>query len=109
MGPADPYQAPGGHQPPIHQPGYQPQASKPSLETNEIVAIVLAFFFPGSGQIMLGQTTKGVVILAAYFLTCGGLGLLPFASALDAYCVAITRKRRPIGDWDIFPDIKEVF
>lgn len=109
QGAGDPYQVPSGHQPPIHQPGQSPYTPKPAMETNDIIAVVLAFFFPGSGQIMLGQMTKGIVLLAVYFFTCGGLGLLPFVSAFDAYCVAITRKRRPLGEWEFFPDVKDVF
>jgi TM2 domain-containing membrane protein YozV len=92
------------HQPPVVQPG-----SKPRLDNNDILAIILALIFPGLGQIMLGQTTKGAVLLAVALFTCGGLGLLTIVSALDAYCVAMTRKTRPIEDWEFFPNINELF
>ncbi|MFP4599619.1 MAG: hypothetical protein ACLFVJ_15270 [Persicimonas sp.] len=92
-------------QPPVHQPG----SNKPKLENNDIIAIVLSVFFPGVGQMMLGQTTKGIVILAVSIFTCAAGGLLSIGAALDAYCVAMARKKRPIDDWEIFPDLNELF
>ncbi len=97
-------------QPPVHQPprpGSGTGGSK--LENNDIIAIVLSVFFPGVGQMMLGQTTKGIVILAVSFFTCAAGGLLSIGAALDAYCVAMARKKRPVDDWEFFPDLGELF
>lgn len=99
------------------QQGGQMQAQPPSqapqsggaddLTTNDIIAIVLSFFFPGVGHMMLGQTTKGIVMLAVFVFTCGGLGLLPFASIFDAFLLAKTVKYRAVDDWEFFPDMNE--
>lgn len=83
------------------------QTTKPKLENDDIIAIVVNLFFPGVGQMMLGQTTKGIVILAVSFFTCGGAGLLWVAVIIDAYLVAMTRKYRPLDDWEIFPDMNK--
>ena len=99
------------------QQGGQMQAQPPSqapqsggaddLTTNDIIAIVLSFFFPGVGHMMLGQTTKGIVMLAVFVFTCGGLGLLPFASIFDAFLLAKTVKYRAVDDWEFFPDMNQ--
>lgn len=95
------------HQPPPPQHGGG--GSNQPLEQNDVIAIVLSFFIPGAGQLMLGQTTKGLVILAVMVFTCYGFGLLPLAAAVDAYLVARAKKYRAIGDWEFFPDFKEAF
>ncbi len=117
------YGEPPGYQPPGPQqnygqpPGYQPPGgpmmyhSGPAggtstpLEGNDIVAIVLSLFLPGVGHMILGQTTKGIVVLLVSVLTCGLGGLLLAAVALDAYAVATAKKRRAVGEWEFFPDL----
>lgn len=86
--------------PMVHQP-------KPKLDNNDIAAIILSLFLPGIGQLMLGQTTKGIVLLAVTLFTCWGLGFLPILTAIDAYFVAMASKDRPLGDWEFFPDYKK--
>lgn len=122
----DPQQPPGGPQVPPQQadqpsggPQLPPQqadkppatrpGSTPKLDNNDILAIVLSIFFPGVGQMMMGQTTKGIVILVVTVFTCAVGGLLSIAAALDAYCVAMAKKKRPIGEWEFFPDINDIF
>lgn len=83
-------------------------ADMAKLETNDIVAIVLSFFLPGVGHIMLGQKTKGIVILAVTILTCGVGYIASVLVALDAYLVAQVIKERPVGDWEIFPEHKRL-
>ena len=83
------------------------QPSKPKLENDDLIAIVVNLFFPGVGQMMLGQTVKGIVILVVSVFTCGGAGLLYIAVIIDAYLVAMTRKYRQLGDWEFFPDINK--
>ena len=73
------------------------------LDTNDVVGIALNFFFPGAGYMVLGQTTKGIAILAATYLTCGAGYLLTILFVLDAYMVAVARKNRPVDDWEFFP------
>ena len=105
------HQGPGHQGPMIHQPP-PPQGQGRSdlpLEQNDIIAIIVSLFIPGVGQLMLGQTPKGIAFLAVMFFTCWGLGLLPIVAALDAYLVARARKYRAIGDWEFFPDYKEAF
>lgn len=77
------------------------------LETNDILAIVLAFFLPGIGQLLLGQQVKGLVILALAIFTCSMGGLISVASLLDAFLVAKATKRRQVGEWEFFPDFSE--
>lgn len=80
-----------------------------NLETSEILAIVVTFFIPGVGQMMLGQTVKGLVILGAAIFTGCGLGLVSIASVLDAYLVVMAKKRREVGEWEFFPDFDDAF
>lgn len=78
------------------------------LETNDVVAIVLSFFFPGVGHMMLGQVKKGIVILVAVILTCGLGYVLALLAVVDALCLAQTRKVRQVDDWEFFPDHKRI-
>lgn len=107
-----PHAGPGGQRPyGQQQPGThmtRPQntyMTTPSqqLDTNDVVGIALNFFFPGAGYMVLGQTTKGIAILAATYLTCGAGYLLTILFVLDAYMVAVARKNRPVDDWEFFP------
>ncbi len=93
-----------GDQPPAVRPG-----AKPKPDSNDILAVILSIFFPGVGQMMLGQTTKGVVVLLVTVFTCAVGGLLSIAAALDTYCVAMAKKKRPVDDWEFFPDINDIF
>ncbi|MBA2661514.1 MAG: hypothetical protein H0U74_04420 [Bradymonadaceae bacterium] len=104
-GPPPGYDQQGGG-PMMHQP--PGQGGKPQLEGNDILAIALSFFFPGVGQIILGQTTKGIVMIAVTFFTCGMLGLIPIAAVLDAYTVAMAKKQRAVGEWEFFPDFNKM-
>jgi hypothetical protein len=58
---------------------------------------------------MLGQQTKGIVVLLVAIVTGCGLGLISLASALDTYCLAIATKKREVDEWEFFPDIREAF
>ncbi len=81
-----------------------PYGSSRELEVYDIVAIVLSVLVPGLGHVMLGQTAKGVVILALVVASCGVGYLVSALIALDAYCVARARKVRQVGDWELFPE-----
>ena len=104
--PAQPAQQPpmGGDPNAMVQQNAAPTKIKHQLTGNDIVPLILSFFLPGSGHIMLGQTTKGIVILAAVILTCGAGYALNLAIVADAYFVAMCKKDREIGDWEFFPD-----
>lgn len=86
---------------PATRPGMTNDAE---LEQQDILILVLSFFLPGVGHMMLNQTKRGIAILAVSIVTCGGLGLLAFASVIDAYCVTLSQKYRSVGDWEFFPD-----
>lgn len=88
-------------------PGNQLQSTKPKLDNDDIVPLILSAFFPGVGHMMLGQTTKGIVVLLAAIFTCGFGGLLNLAVILDCYLVAMTRKYRQLDDWEFFPDMNK--
>lgn len=79
-----------------------------NLETNDVLALILSFFFPGVGHMILGQVTKGILIVAVVIMTCG-LGYLAMLFAVvDVLCLAQARKVRPVGDWEFFPDHKRI-
>ena len=90
---------------PTHQPP-QPGGSPAKLESGDYLPVILALI-PGLGQLMLGQTAKGLVILGIAIFTCAGGGLVSVASVIDAYLVAVAKKRRVVGDWEFFPDYQE--
>ena len=96
------------HQPPVPYKGDRP-ATRPSsepLETDELVAVIAALI-PGLGQLIMGQTAKGVMLMIiALFTACVG-GLVSVASVVDAYLVAKAKQRRPVGDWEFFPDWRD--
>lgn len=79
-------------------------ANSAQLETNDIVALVLSVIFPGVGHFMLGQSKKGIAIIAGVILSCGVGYVVSLLVAVDAYCVARVRKERQVGEWEIFPD-----
>ena len=79
------------------------------LESEDIIAMVITFFIPGIGQLLLGQQVKGLVILGLALFTCSGFGLIAVASLVDTYLVAKARKNREVGDWEFFPDFNEAF
>ncbi len=72
---------------------------------------VLSVLLIGLGQIILGQTAKGIVILVGSILfvicTCGyGIFLAPIVwliSGLDAYKIATKLKQGDaVGSWEFF-------
>lgn len=78
------------------------------LESDELLPVFLSFI-PGVGQIMMGQTVKGLVMLGASFFCLNFFGLLTIASILDAYLIAKVKKKREVDDWEFFPEFKETF
>ncbi|MCB9791150.1 MAG: hypothetical protein H6741_00330 [Alphaproteobacteria bacterium] len=62
----------------------------------------LSLILPGVGQIVLGQTGKGVLLLALTPVTLGLLGLLNLFAAVDAYLQAgRLRRGEPVGPWSV--------
>ena len=95
------------HQPPASYDGGPPATTgDESLDTNEIIAIIAALV-PGLGQMLMGQTVKGLVLLGVSLLTACFGGIISLASVVDAYLVAKAKQRRPVGDWEFFPDWRE--
>lgn len=75
---------------------------------SELVPVLVSLLLPGVGQMMLGQKAKGLVVLLIGLLLLFGFGLYNIVAAVDAYCVAAAKKQRPVGDWELLPDIKTV-
>lgn len=107
-------QLPRDHLPPVDNYPKTYSAGPPSvrggstLESSDYLAIFAAII-PGLGQMIMGQTVKGLVVLGVALVTCSGFGLLSIASMVDAYLVAMAQKRRPVGEWEFFPDYQETF
>lgn len=69
---------------------------------------ILSFLIPGLGQMILGQTVKGIVLFVLYvgvgFVTAcfGGLVVL-IVAIIDAYQIAVKlRSGQPVRQWDFF-------
>ena len=73
------------------------------LDNNDVIALVVTFFLPGIGHLMLGQTQKGLAIFALTFFTCGLSYFAVLLVVYDAYMVALARKKRPIQEWEFLP------
>ncbi|MDX1520052.1 MAG: NINE protein [Anaerolineae bacterium] len=73
---------------------------------NAVIAAILSFLLLGGvGQIYLGQTKKGIIlIVATIVLSCVGVGLiLPILGAIDAYMMGEKlQKGEAIGDMQWF-------
>lgn len=74
---------------------------------NPIVALVLSLVvLGGAGQLYLGQTKKGVILIVASLLLsfCFGLGIIPWVlGIIDAYMLADKlQKGQIIGDMQWF-------
>lgn len=75
----------------------------PSTGLNPVLAAVISFFLPGVGQLLCGQTVKGIVLLVLAFFTCWGGGLLSVLAALDAFLIAQRKERgEALGEWQFF-------
>ncbi len=70
------------------------------------IALILSFFLAGgAGQIYLGQTIKGIAIIAATVLTSWfGVGVLVWILGIvDAYQIANRLKEgKPVKQWEFF-------
>ncbi len=84
-----------------------PVVVQPRLDTRDILAVALSIVLPGVGHMIMGQTAKGLVILAAVLLSCGVGFLASFLLALDVYLIALASKDRQIAGWEFFPDYKK--
>ncbi|HRV92368.1 MAG TPA: hypothetical protein P5526_09435 [Anaerolineae bacterium] len=73
---------------------------------NSIIAAILSLLLLGGvGQIYLGQTKKGIIIIvASIILSCVGIGLvIPILGAVDAYMLSEKLKNgESIGDMQWF-------
>jgi TM2 domain-containing membrane protein YozV len=73
---------------------------------NSILAAVLSLgLLGGVGQMYLGQTKKGILLIAAtILLACIGIGaLIPFVVAYDAEVIGEKRKTgQAVGDMELF-------
>ena len=73
---------------------------------NPIIAALLSFLLLGGvGQMYLGQTKKGIIIIVATLvLSCVGIGvIIPLLGTVDAYMLADKlQKGEAIGDMQWF-------
>lgn len=72
---------------------------------NPIVAAILSFLFGGVGQLYLGQTKKGVILIVVTVITwCLFVGwIVQILGAIDAYMLADKlQKGEAIGDMQWF-------
>lgn len=70
-----------------------------------IAAVLSVLLLGGVGQMYLGQTKKGVIlIVATIVLSCVGIGfLIPFVGAYDAYVIGNKLKMgKTVGDMEFF-------
>jgi len=90
---------------PLMQSKTQVQPSTPPKDP--LLALILSLFLAGgAGQIYLGQTTKGIVIIVVSLVLspCFGIGLIPWlVGVIDAYQIAAMLKNgQSVGDWQFF-------
>jgi hypothetical protein len=75
-----------------------------------LVLILNLLVLGGVGYIILGQKTKGIVAIVAWFvglvLTCGAAsGLVAIVAAIDGYLQAQQLQQgHPVGQWTFFND-----
>jgi TM2 domain-containing membrane protein YozV len=71
-----------------------------------VLALILSLLLlGGAGQIYLGQTTKGIVlIVATALLSCVGIGFIVWiVGIIDAYQIATLLKNgQSVGEWQFF-------
>lgn len=102
---------PGAYGPGPYGPGYPPHqvpmAQPPRYITptnqNPTVAAIVSFFLPGVGQMMLGQTGKGAIILGVALFTAGFCGLINVLAVVDALAIGGKLKRgQPVKEFEFF-------
>lgn len=80
-----------------------PAAAEPVEQVSGGMAAVISLFLPGAGQIYLGQTAKGGVMLFLALISCGCFGLMNLIAAADAWMLAGKRNQgKQLGDWEMF-------
>jgi TM2 domain-containing membrane protein YozV len=89
---------------PMIQSKTQIQPANPPKDP--IIALVLSLLLlGGAGQIYLGQTTKGIVIIVlTLLLSCIGIGFIVWiVGVIDAYQIATMLKNgQSVGEWQFF-------
>jgi len=80
------------------------QIAPSSPPKDPIIALVLSLLLlGGAGQLYLGQTTKGIVIMAVCFLTCGVAGIGIVVGCIDAYMIAKRlQEGHSVDEWEFF-------
>lgn len=84
-------------------PAPAPVATPTTSGTDPVLAAILSLLLPGVGQLIIGQTAKGALLLAIGLLSCGMGGVLNVVAAIDAYLIAgRLRRGETIQDWQFF-------
>ncbi|WP_417730509.1 DUF4339 domain-containing protein [Rosistilla oblonga] len=76
----------------------------PESPRNPVVMAMCSFLLMGLGQIIMGQTAKGFLIMFSILLTCGVfLFVTPIVGPIDAYLIAKKLEAgKSVGKWEWF-------
>ena len=73
----------------------------PDVPPSPFLCALASAVWPGAGQLWLGQSVKGKVIMAGAVVTCCGFGLFNLLAAVDAWSLARKRNRgEDIGPYE---------
>ena len=81
---------------------------QPSNSTNPVIMGLLSFLLVGLGQIAMGQTAKGIVMLIGSIILVLFTSVLSFfitipISIIDAVLIANKKQQgKQVGDWEFF-------
>ena len=76
-------------------------ATAPDVPPSPFLCALASALWPGLGQIWLGQSYKGKVIMATAVVACCGLGAFNVLAAADAWSLARKRRRgEEIGPYE---------
>lgn len=89
-------------------PNFNQELDGFKLSTADKVVLAVSLFVPGAAHIAFGQTKKGILLLAAIFLTFGLVYLISIALVFDAYLVLRAKSYREVDEFEMVPDLKEV-
>ncbi len=72
-----------------------------------VLMAILSAIVPGLGQLILGQTVKGIVLfvltIGAWTITCFGPFAVSVVAIIDAYQIGVKlRNGQPVKQWEFF-------
>jgi hypothetical protein len=98
---------PSGELPPIGRRGIGDMVFPTHPPKDPTLMAILSLLVPGLGQMVLGQTAKGIVLLVAGLVlgatTCFGGLVIWGVAVVDAYQIGKKlQSRRPVAQWEFF-------